>query len=92
MMKLLGAFAVLPNSPTIQDKLIKRYILFGNYTSHMHAVLKVQLLVIFVGCRSAMLSPPVHVSLFGVSWGGVRLSALSTSATIEPIVPAPDDG
>jgi hypothetical protein len=26
-----------------------------------------------------------------VSWGGVRLSPLGTSATIWPIVPAPDD-
>jgi hypothetical protein len=29
--------------------------------------------------------------LFLVSWGGVRLSPLGTSATILPIVPAPDD-
>jgi hypothetical protein len=28
---------------------------------------------------------------FLVSWGGVRLSPLGTSATIWPIVPAPDD-
>jgi hypothetical protein len=29
---------------------------------------------------------------FLVSWGGVRLGPLGTSATIWPIVPAPDDG
>jgi hypothetical protein len=38
---------------------------------------------------------PVHKSVtdnfFIVSWGGVRLSRLRTSATIWPIVPAPDD-
>jgi hypothetical protein len=28
---------------------------------------------------------------FFVSWGGVRLSPLGTSATNWPIVPAPDD-
>jgi hypothetical protein len=29
--------------------------------------------------------------VFLVSWGGVQLSPFSTSATIWPIVPAPDD-
>jgi hypothetical protein len=32
------------------------------------------------------------VFFFLVSWGGVRLSSLGTSATDWPIVPAPDDG
>jgi hypothetical protein len=32
------------------------------------------------------------MSLSLVSWGGVKLSPLGTSATIWPIVPAPDDG
>jgi hypothetical protein len=31
------------------------------------------------------------ISFFFVSWGGVRLSPLGTSATNWPIVPAPDD-
>jgi hypothetical protein len=35
---------------------------------------------------------PLHEQgLFLVSWGGVRLSPLGTSATNSPIVPAPDD-
>jgi hypothetical protein len=33
----------------------------------------------------------VSLVLFLVSWGGVRLSPLGTSATIWPTVPAPDD-
>jgi hypothetical protein len=33
----------------------------------------------------------VYSSLVLVSWGGVRLSALGTSASNWPIVPAPDD-
>jgi hypothetical protein len=32
-----------------------------------------------------------NYSFFLVSWGGVRLSPLGTSATSWPIVPAPDD-
>jgi hypothetical protein len=35
--------------------------------------------------------PSVHVRLFLVSWGGVRLSLLETSANNWPIVPAPVD-
>jgi hypothetical protein len=31
------------------------------------------------------------VSFFLVSWGGVRLSLFGTSATVWPIVPAPND-
>jgi hypothetical protein len=27
-----------------------------------------------------------------VSWGGLRLSPLVTSATIWPVIPSPDDG
>jgi hypothetical protein len=32
-----------------------------------------------------------NIVLFLVSWGGVRLSPLGTSATNWPIVPVPDD-
>jgi hypothetical protein len=37
--------------------------------------------------RAQFASRPGHL----VSWGGVRLSPLGTSATVWPIVPAPDD-
>jgi hypothetical protein len=38
------------------------------------------------------MGPLLHSRLvFLVSWGGVRLSPLGTSATNWPIVPAPDD-
>jgi hypothetical protein len=35
--------------------------------------------------------PVVTITVVLISWGGVRLSPLGTSATNWPIVPAPDE-
>jgi hypothetical protein len=40
---------------------------------------------------TALKTSNLNTVFFLVSWGGVRLSPLGTSATNWPIVPAPDD-
>jgi hypothetical protein len=48
-----------------------------------------EVLILFTRTRTHCLSCFINVTIS--SWGGVRQSPLGTSATIRPIVPAPDD-
>jgi hypothetical protein len=54
-----------------------------------YLILKLQLL--YTDSDQEISHTPGEERVLLVSWGGVRLSPLGTSATIWPIVPAPDD-